>query len=146
MDSSADPGLVAELAGRAEALLAGDDAERARRYPGPVAGRQPVHTAYVPADRFSADTPRQWGEAGPGAQVRAMVECCAVLESRLDLAAGQLRFEIQVETPQAVLGPDGTALVAPMITAAAGRCAGLHYGTYDYSASLGISAAFQSLA
>ncbi len=79
-------------------------------------------------------------------QVQAMVECCAMLESRYGLADGQLRFEIQIETPQAILGPDGTALVAPMISAAAGRCAGLHYGTYDYSASLGIAAAFQSLA
>ena len=79
-------------------------------------------------------------------QVQAMVECCAALESRLGLADGQLRFEIQVETPQASLGPDGVALVALMISAAAGRCAGLHYGTYDYSASLGIAAAFQSMA
>jgi citrate lyase beta subunit len=79
-------------------------------------------------------------------QVQAMAECCSALESRFGLADGQLRFEIQIETPQAILGPDGTALVAPMITAAAGRCAGLHYGTYDYSASLGIAAAFQSMA
>ncbi|MDT4972797.1 MAG: hypothetical protein QOG22_2940, partial [Pseudonocardiales bacterium] len=35
--------------------------------------------------------------------------------------------------------------VARMIHAAAGRCAGLHYGTYDYSASLGIAAAYQSM-
>jgi citrate lyase beta subunit len=259
--------LAAELSDRVAALLAADDAERARRYPGPSSGRQPVHTAYVPADRFSADTPRQWGEvalsaldehgplpgfdeaehrtvraklarepvedlridfedgygirpdevedaaavsaatalaelistgAGNGPvppftglrmkslepavrrrglgtltlflqtlleqaalpegfrvtlpkvtsvrQVQAMVECCSVLESQFGLAGGQLRFEIQIETPQAILGPDGTALVAPMITAAAGRCAGLHYGTYDYSASLGIAAAFQSMA
>ncbi len=32
---------------------------------------------------------------------------------------GSLKFEIQVETPQAILGPDGTALVARMITARA---------------------------
>jgi hypothetical protein len=32
-----------------------------------------------------------------------------------------------------------------MIHAAAGRCAGLHYGTYDYSAALGIAAAMQSM-
>ena len=47
--------------------------------------------------------------------------------------------------PQAVLGADGTALVAPMLHAAAGRCVGLHYGTYDYSAALGIAAAYQSM-
>ena len=60
-------------------------------------------------------------------------------------AAGSLRFEIQVETPQSVLGPDGTALVARMVHASAGRCTGLHYGTYDYSASCGVAAAHQSL-
>jgi len=76
-------------------------------------------------------------------QVESMIELCAALESAYGLAP--LRFELQVETPQAVLGPDGTALVAPMIQAAAGRCAGLHYGTYDYSASLGIAAAHQSM-
>lgn len=80
------------------------------------------------------------------AQVEAMVLVCERLESAHGLGAGALRFEIQVETPQAVLGADGTAAVAPMIHASDGRCTGLHYGTYDYSASLGVAAAFQSLA
>jgi citrate lyase beta subunit len=48
-------------------------------------------------------------------------------------------FEIQVETPQSVL------LVDELVRAAQGRCTGLHYGTYDYSASLGIAAAYQSM-
>jgi citrate lyase beta subunit len=248
------------FADRLDASLATDDAERTRRYPGPAAGRQPLHTVYVPADRVTADTPLEWGAAalatldahGPmpdfdetitalvraklraepiedlridledgygsrpdatedadaraaasalaamltadGApaytgvriksleaptrrralrslelfldtllttgplpagfritlpkvtsvgQVDAMVELCTALEAGYGLAA--LRFELQVETPQAIVGPDGTALVAPMIHAAAGRCAGVHYGTYDYSASLGIAAAYQSM-
>ena len=62
-----------------------------------------------------------------------MVLVCERLEQAHGLAAGALRFEIQVETPQAVLGADGTALVARMIHASARRCTGLHYGTYDYS-------------
>jgi citrate lyase beta subunit len=78
-------------------------------------------------------------------QVAAMVEVCEQLEQAHGLASGRLGFEIQVETPQAVLAADGTATVARMITAAAGRCIGLHYGTFDYSASLGIAAAHQSL-
>src|SRR5215470_11136973 len=32
-----------------------------------------------------------------------------------------------------------------MIEAAEGRCTGLHYGTYDYSAATGVAAAYQSL-
>ena len=79
------------------------------------------------------------------AQVEAMVVACTHLEDEHQLASGALRFEIQVETPQAVLLADGTAGVARMIAAAGGRCTGLHYGTYDYSASLGISAAQQSM-
>ncbi|MGA8994688.1 MAG: aldolase [Nocardioidaceae bacterium] len=78
-------------------------------------------------------------------QVAAMVHACGVLEQAHDLPAGALRFEVQVETPQAILGADGTVLVARMIHAAAGRCTGLHYGTYDYSASCGISAEYQSM-
>jgi citrate lyase beta subunit len=78
-------------------------------------------------------------------QVSAMVTVCDRIEARHQLAAGDLRFEIQVETPQAIVGPDGTALIAPMIQAAAGRCTGLHYGTYDYSASCGIAAQYQSM-
>ena len=78
-------------------------------------------------------------------QVRAMVVLSERLEAAHGLTAGSLRFEVQVETPQAVLGADGVATVAPMLHAAAGRCTGLHYGTYDYSASLGVAAAYQSM-
>jgi citrate lyase beta subunit len=76
-------------------------------------------------------------------QVEAFAFALARLEDDRDLRP--LRFEIQVETPQAVLGADGTALVARMIHAGGGRVTGLHYGTYDYSASLGVSSAQQSL-
>ena len=78
-------------------------------------------------------------------QVEAMALASERIEEGLGLAAGSLHFEIQVETPQAILGPDGTALVARMVHAASGRCTGLHYGTYDYSASCGIAAAYQSM-
>ncbi|MFC7278084.1 DUF6986 family protein [Paractinoplanes rhizophilus] len=78
-------------------------------------------------------------------QVSAMVTLCERLERSYGLAAGALRFEIQIELPAAVLGADGTATVARLITAADGRCAGLHYGTYDYSAAAGIAAAYQSM-
>ena len=76
-------------------------------------------------------------------QVQAMVAACDHLEDRYRLP--RLGFEIQIETPQAVLASDGTATVARMIHAAAGRVTGLHYGTYDYSAALGIAPAQQSL-
>ena len=242
---------------RLESLLAPDDRERARRYPGTRADRLPIHTVYVPADAFAEHTVDEWragalaaldqhgplpgvddaiearvrdkladepiedlridfedgyglradivedgaaraagtalGRGGATAfsgirmkslegptrkrgvrtldlflesllafgslprgfrvtlpkvtsvrQVEAMVEVCAALESVYTLPT--LPFEIQIETPQAILGADGTALVAQMLHAAAGRCVGLHYGTYDYSASIGIAAGWQSMA
>ncbi|HEU5265087.1 MAG TPA: aldolase, partial [Jatrophihabitans sp.] len=79
-------------------------------------------------------------------QVDAMVYVCAELERATGLPERALRFEIQVETPQSILGPDGTALVARMVHAADGRCTALHYGTYDYSAFCGIAAEYQSMA
>ncbi|GAA1602959.1 aldolase/citrate lyase family protein [Kribbella hippodromi] len=76
-------------------------------------------------------------------QVEAMVLVLEELERTRSLP--RLKFEIQVETPQAILGSDGTALIARMIKAGGDRVTGLHYGTYDYSASLGVAAAYQSM-
>ena len=79
------------------------------------------------------------------AQVRAMVLACRSLEAEHGLAEGTLTFEIQVETPQLILGADGTVPLAPALHAGAGRVTSLHYGTYDYSASLGVAAAYQAM-
>ena len=79
------------------------------------------------------------------AQVEAMADVAAGLERALGLPDGRLRFEVQVETPQLVLGGSGTSPVAELPFAAPGRISGLHYGTYDYSASLGIAGPYQSL-
>jgi citrate lyase beta subunit len=79
-------------------------------------------------------------------QVTAMARVCGLLEESHGLAPGALVFEVQVETPQVILGADGTAVVAGCVHAAhEGRLTGLHYGTYDYSAALGIAAQQQSL-
>ncbi len=79
------------------------------------------------------------------AQVEAMVFACERLETSYGLPHGRLHFEVQVETPQLVLAADGTIPVATMLHRSDGRVTGLHYGTYDYSASLGIAARFQSM-
>lgn len=79
------------------------------------------------------------------AQVEAMADAAAAIERGHGLAEGRIRFEVQVETPQLVLGADGRSSLARLALAAPGRISGLHYGTYDYSASLGIAAAHQSM-
>lgn len=79
------------------------------------------------------------------AQIEAMVLFLSGLEEKLGLPAGRLTFEIQIETPQAILSSDGRSPIGPMIAAGQGRISGMPYGTYDYSASVGIAAAYQSL-
>ncbi|MDH6123018.1 citrate lyase beta subunit [Kitasatospora sp. GAS204A] len=79
------------------------------------------------------------------AQVTALVRLLEDFERRAGLPAGRIGFEIQIETTQAILGADGRATVALLIEAAEGRATGLHYGTFDYSASCGVSAAYQSM-
>ena len=259
-------GLARSLQDELDARLAGADAELERRFPGDASARQPVHTVYVPADRYHAGLAAAWGEQAAAAlgehadsfaelvgdetlvaqvrdklarepiedlridfedgygrrdddvedadvdraaralaqaqttgtgtpyagirfksleaptrhrgirtltafvatlleaggrvdegfwvtlpkitsvdQVEAMVAMTGELEARLGLADRALRFELQIETPQSILGPDGTALVARMIHAGQGRVTGLHYGTYDYSAFCAIPAALQSM-
>ncbi|MBT2388692.1 aldolase [Streptomyces sp. ISL-1] len=77
-------------------------------------------------------------------QVTAMVRLLEEFEKARGLDAGRIGFEIQIETSQSILAADGTAAVARMIDAADGRATGLHYGTFDYSACLGVSAAYQA--
>jgi len=261
--------LAARLTAELDERLAEADAQLVSRYPGERPGRQPVHTAYVPADKYGADTTQQWGEealamldkhadkfallvadaeiirrvkaklaeepledvridfedgyvgsarpwddaeedehvritahalaetqqaetAPPFAgiriksfeaptraravrtltrflatfaesrgsldtfvvtlpkvtsteQVAAFVHAASTIEDEFGLADEAVRFEVQVETPQSVLGPDGTALVARIVHASDARLNGLHYGTYDYSAFCGIAASQQSL-
>ncbi|MGY1667229.1 DUF6986 family protein [Geodermatophilus sp. SYSU D00696] len=74
-------------------------------------------------------------------QVRAFLPVLDALEAAHGVA---LDLELQVETPQAVLGDDGAVTLARMVHAAGPRLTGLHHGTYDYSAALGIAAAHQS--
>ena len=74
-------------------------------------------------------------------QVAAFLPVLDALEADHGIA---LDLELQIETPQAVLGPDGTATLARMVHTAGPRLTGLHYGTYDYSAALGIAAAHQA--
>ncbi|CRK58643.1 hypothetical protein [Alloactinosynnema sp. L-07] len=79
-------------------------------------------------------------------QVEVLVELLDVIEQRLNLGTGALRFEIQIETTQAVIDHKGRFAVPRLIEAGAGRVSGLHFGTYDYTAACGLGAADQHLA
>ncbi|MBH0778264.1 DUF6986 family protein [Nocardia bovistercoris] len=78
-------------------------------------------------------------------QVSALAALCHGLERGFAAADGALRFEVQIESPQAVLAADGTAPIGAIRTAAEGRCDALHFGTYDYTAACGVAATDQAL-
>lgn len=78
-------------------------------------------------------------------QVGAMAMLCGRLEQAFGLPGGKLTFEIQAETPQLILGADGSATIARCVHAGGERLTGVHYGTYDYAAALGIAGEFQRL-
>ena len=78
-------------------------------------------------------------------EVTALVRLLEDLESRLRLEAGALTIELMVETPRALLGPDGRCPLPALVAATRGRCAGVHFGVYDYSASLEIAPSQQRL-
>ena len=78
-------------------------------------------------------------------QVRALARLCALLEKKLGLAAGALKIELMIETPQSIIAPGGETNIARLVEAADGRCTGAHFGVYDYTASNSITAAYQSM-
>jgi citrate lyase beta subunit len=78
-------------------------------------------------------------------QVRVFVELLATLEQEFGLPAGSLRFEVMVETPRLVMGEGGASLLPQLLPISDGRLQAAHFGTYDYTASLGITAAHQRM-
>ncbi|MBV9214662.1 MAG: phosphoenolpyruvate kinase [Acidobacteria bacterium] len=78
-------------------------------------------------------------------QVRALVTIFDEIEPKLGLTAGALRMELMVETTQSIISSDGQIGLPKLLEAAMGRCTGAHFGTYDYTASCSITAAYQDM-
>ncbi len=78
-------------------------------------------------------------------QVTYFVELLQTLERRLSLDEGALRFELMVETPQSIIAANGAAALPLLFDAARGRMSAAHFGTYDYTAGIGITAAYQAM-
>jgi citrate lyase beta subunit len=76
-------------------------------------------------------------------QVATLVVALEALERRLFLPAGAIPIELMVETPQSVFSPGGEVALPALVAAAHGRCRGAHFGVYDYTASLDITAMHQ---
>ena len=78
-------------------------------------------------------------------QVNALVDACGRLESSHGLARGSLKFEVMIETAESVFSHDGRIALPDFITRGQGRITAAHFGTYDYTAAMGITAAHQHM-
>lgn len=78
-------------------------------------------------------------------QVEFTVAVLAQLEKKLGLSDGALKFEAMVETPQIVIDSSGRSLLPRLIDVSQGRLRGAHFGTYDYTAGINITAAHQRM-
>ncbi|OGG55535.1 MAG: phosphoenolpyruvate kinase [Candidatus Handelsmanbacteria bacterium RIFCSPLOWO2_12_FULL_64_10] len=78
-------------------------------------------------------------------QVAAFVEALELLEKRLSLPAGALKMEFMIETPQSLFGAGGEIALPGYLAVAKGRCVAAHFGTYDFTASVNITAEHQTM-
>jgi len=69
--------------------------------------------------------------------VALFAETLGRLEAALGLGEGSLRFEVQVETPRSVVDRTGAVAAERIVDAAGGRLTAMHFGVFDYTASLG---------
>ena len=79
------------------------------------------------------------------ADPQLLAQTLGMIEASHRLATGALRIELMVETPQSIFDERGVVSLPSLVAAARGRVVAAHFGTYDYTASLGITAAHQHM-
>jgi citrate lyase beta subunit len=78
-------------------------------------------------------------------QVSLLADIFDEMEPKLGLTAGSLKMEMMIETTQSIVSDTGALNLPRLLEAARGRCSGAHFGAYDYTASCGITAAYQDM-
>ncbi len=78
-------------------------------------------------------------------EVAALADVLTRLERALGWPVGSVGVELMVETPRALIGDDGTVALPGLVQAAEGRCAAVHLGAWDLTASLGVGASQATL-
>jgi len=79
-------------------------------------------------------------------QVTTMVRFFEIIEKKNNLAPGTLKMETMVEATQIIMDDEGKNPLMKIIRAGEGRLIAAHFGTYDYTASCGITAKYQTMA
>ncbi len=79
-------------------------------------------------------------------QVTTLVKLFELIEKENRLPQGVLRMETMVEATQIIMDEEGRNPLYRILKASEGRCIAAHFGTYDYTASCGITARYQTMA
>ncbi|MBI5858238.1 MAG: phosphoenolpyruvate kinase [Sphingobacteriales bacterium] len=79
-------------------------------------------------------------------QVVTMVRFLEIIEKKNNLKSGTLKMETMVEVTQIIMDEGGKNPLMKIIRAGEGRLIAAHFGTYDYTASCGITAKYQTMA
>jgi len=79
-------------------------------------------------------------------QVVTLVRLFELFEKNHQLTPGSLKMETMVEATQIIMDDEGRNPLLRIIKASEGRCIAAHFGTYDYTASCGITAKYQTMA
>ncbi len=78
-------------------------------------------------------------------QVAMLAAIFDLLEPKLNLPTNSLKMEMMIETTQSIINERGEINLPNLLDAARGRCVAAHFGTYDYTASCSITAAYQDM-
>ncbi|MFN8554618.1 MAG: aldolase/citrate lyase family protein [Candidatus Obscuribacterales bacterium] len=78
-------------------------------------------------------------------QVTALVELLRELENASGLSLGTIKIELMIETPQSIIGLDGYVPLRNFADAADKRLRGVAFGTYDYTALIGVAGTHQAM-
>ena len=79
-------------------------------------------------------------------QVTTLVRLFEIIEKKNNLAPGTLKMETMVEATQIIMDDEGRNPLMKIVKAGEGRLIAAHFGTYDYTASCGITAKYQTMA
>ncbi len=79
-------------------------------------------------------------------QVTTMIRLLEIIEKKNKLKKGTLKMETMVEATQIIMDEEGKNPLMKIIKAGEDRLIAAHFGTYDYTASCGITARYQTMA
>lgn len=78
-------------------------------------------------------------------QVTTIIRLFEIIERKNNLATGTLKMETMVEATQIIMDAEGRNPLMKIVRAGEGRLIAAHFGTYDYTASCGITAKYQTM-